>query len=469
MVNYSGMLDRAEIEQKATEFGIHAANVQRDYVFGWLLAGIYSVSNLGGDLILKGGNCFRKAYFPLTRFSNDLDFSTVSNISVERLREEIGKICQYIEAEAGVHFHSDKLRVEQQMEIDSRRTVYGVRAYFDDFYGKPNEFGISVDMDVTEFDRIYLTPQVRFLIHPYSDAEKCRVELRCLKLEELLAGKLKCLLQRRHIADLYDLAHSVIINRDVEVNRVEVLSTFLRKTIFEPAPGVAKALLLDLPLQTLREAWGKYIVCPTRSLIEWDGAIEAFRAFIENLFGPATPGWAAVVYFASPARNMIMDAGVGRRLLKVRYHGFDRMVEPYSLVFKRRQDGVGREYFYAYDRTGGHSGPGIKAFVHSDIEAMEPTTETYEPRYQIELGKAGEYSSKTYFGSPFPRSVVGRARSRSRRSQPHSRWRYVVECNYCGKQFIRSKHNLSLKEHKDGYGNRCLGRTANLIDRRFQQ
>jgi predicted nucleotidyltransferase component of viral defense system len=58
--------------------GVNSSNVQRDYVFGWLLSGIYAQSGLGQQLVLKGGNCLRKAYFPFGRFSTDLDFSVVS-------------------------------------------------------------------------------------------------------------------------------------------------------------------------------------------------------------------------------------------------------------------------------------------------------------------------------------------------------------------------------------------------------
>ena len=72
------MIDRTEIDDKAEEYDIHTSNVQRDYVFGWLLCAIYNNSHLAQRLILKGGNCFRKVYFPDTRFSNDLDFSTQS-------------------------------------------------------------------------------------------------------------------------------------------------------------------------------------------------------------------------------------------------------------------------------------------------------------------------------------------------------------------------------------------------------
>ncbi|MGH9326152.1 MAG: nucleotidyl transferase AbiEii/AbiGii toxin family protein [Terriglobia bacterium] len=79
------MITKDEIEARAAEFNLHAANVERDYVFGWLLAGIYNVSPLKDTLVLKGGNCFRKGYFPHTRFSNDLDFSSTSAIQEESL------------------------------------------------------------------------------------------------------------------------------------------------------------------------------------------------------------------------------------------------------------------------------------------------------------------------------------------------------------------------------------------------
>jgi len=38
------MITKDEVEAKAEEFGLHVANIERDYVFGWLLAGIYGVS-----------------------------------------------------------------------------------------------------------------------------------------------------------------------------------------------------------------------------------------------------------------------------------------------------------------------------------------------------------------------------------------------------------------------------------------
>jgi hypothetical protein len=56
-----------EIEEKAREFRINPADVEKDYVYGWVLNALYTQSTLGNQLVLKGGNGLRKAYLPNTR------------------------------------------------------------------------------------------------------------------------------------------------------------------------------------------------------------------------------------------------------------------------------------------------------------------------------------------------------------------------------------------------------------------
>jgi predicted nucleotidyltransferase component of viral defense system len=106
------MIDRTEIEAKGAEFGIQVANVERDYVFGWLLAAIYGESALRDILILKGGNAFRKAYFETTRFSPDLDFSTQQGIDADFLTRELNRACEVAQERSGVKFDTESTRVE---------------------------------------------------------------------------------------------------------------------------------------------------------------------------------------------------------------------------------------------------------------------------------------------------------------------------------------------------------------------
>ena len=129
------MISREEIEDKSAEFDIHTSNVQRDYVFGWVLAGIYSTCDLKDLLVFKGGSCLRKAYFEKTRFSNDLDFSTTTGLSDEFIKTELEKVCDYVQEHTGVIFQKDRNLVRLKKRADSSKTVSEARLYFRDFYG----------------------------------------------------------------------------------------------------------------------------------------------------------------------------------------------------------------------------------------------------------------------------------------------------------------------------------------------
>jgi hypothetical protein len=54
------MITRDEIDSAAASLSVLPSDVERDYVNGWLLAGIFGVSSLEADLLLKGGNALRK-------------------------------------------------------------------------------------------------------------------------------------------------------------------------------------------------------------------------------------------------------------------------------------------------------------------------------------------------------------------------------------------------------------------------
>jgi len=250
----------------------------------------------------------------------------------------------------------------------------------------------------------------------------------------------------------------VFVNNELSVDRGELVSVFLKKTIFGESPIAAKRLLLGIPLDLLRGFWGK-VVAPAATRFSFDRASELLRDGIEALFAPFGYGAGMALAFYPPElRNPILQAGSEQRLLRLTYHGATRLVEPYSLVYKRRRDGVAQEYFFGWDLTGGNSGPGVKTFFHYDVQHLEITGDTFEPRFEIELAKAGDSSMTGVFvGNRGPRTTRP-SPARSRRPA-----NYTVECSYCGKRFARSRPGTRLNEHKDEYGNRCYGRVGYYV------
>lgn len=443
------MINREEISKKSKELKVHTSHVQRDYIHGWLLSGIFTASDLSDHLCLKGGNAFRKGYFKKARYSPDLDFVTEQRISKDYLLNELKSVISFISDKTGVQFDSTRTRVDEKGSIDKDSKLHKARVYFRDFYGKDSPIIIKVKLDVTEFGKIFLDIQEQDLIHQYSDFGSASTKIRCLKLEELLASKLKCLLQRRHSVDLYDFVNATIIRPVIDIDRSEMVETFLRMTVFDSGPRIVEDLLINLPFQILKGLWEKYLVTPIDASIEFDTAKDKFSNIITDLFGDLPVGSSKYAFFPSELRNPIMQAGIDLTMLEISYKGYQRLVEPYSLKYKRRKDGLAREYFYVYDTTGGRSsGPGIKALVYDGFDYIKNTDKKFEPRFEVELSKSGELPENKFFkGSPRRKSFFG---SSSRK--------YVVECPVCGKRFYRKTRSTKLNPHKNKQGFQCMGR-----------
>ena len=456
------MITDEELRALAEEHNLNEADVQRDYVFGWLISGLYQASALADVLVLKGGNALRKGYFPGTRFSDDLDFTTEHGLDADSLLNELNGVCRFAGDATGVAFDVGRNRIVDEHQIDKQRKVFKVRLYFKDFLSGADHITLSVRMDVTEYDRLYLPAQERQLIHPYSDASGCSTTIRCIKLEEALAEKMKCLLQRRYCFDLFDLAYGAFLTQEIEIDRSEMLGVFFKKTIFGGSPQAAKNLLLDLPLDLFRGYWHT-VVTPSTSRMTFDSAVATLKSGIEALFGEISqrPQMAAA-YFPADLRNPILEAGSERKLLRLTYDGIVRTIEPYELAFKRRKDGIAQEYLYVWDRTGGRSsGPGIKALLNGGVQSIEVLEETFEPQFPVRLSKAGDASTAgTFAAQSRSRAPFRPASIRGRSSRPA---RFLVQCNYCGKQFRRVKRSTRMNKHKDTYGNQCYGRSGTIV------
>jgi predicted nucleotidyltransferase component of viral defense system len=69
------LIDRREILGIAAQTSLAPHVVEKDYVLGWMLAGIYAHEELAENWIFKGGTCLKKCFFETYRFSEDLDFT----------------------------------------------------------------------------------------------------------------------------------------------------------------------------------------------------------------------------------------------------------------------------------------------------------------------------------------------------------------------------------------------------------
>lgn len=95
------VIEKQEISELARELSLDLHVVEKDYVLGWLLAGIAANPELSENWVFKGGTCLKKCYFETYRFSEDLDGtpakgkkrSRTRNAPRFNLRELMFKMC----------------------------------------------------------------------------------------------------------------------------------------------------------------------------------------------------------------------------------------------------------------------------------------------------------------------------------------------------------------------------------------
>lgn len=447
------MIFREEIDEMAQRYDLSPANVQRDYIHGWLLWGIFSKSKLAGKLTLKGGNSLRKGYFENFRYSSDLDFSSEWAIHIEELETEFHSICEVIQEKSGVVFALDKNIVREKRQIDEEKKLFEVKLYFINFYGKKSQVNIKVKVDITEFDRLILPAQQRPLLHPYSDRNECVTSIMCVKLEETIGKKLRCILQRKHIADVFDIVFPV--ENEVEVSIQEVATVFFKVTVFGFSPSIAKGLFIDLPIDDSKEHWDKYIICAEESKIDFSQAKTQLSDFINTIIPDEPEHDFSRTFFPSNTRKYILKAGQSMTLLRICYKGKERLIEPYSLKFKVTKDGRAREYFYAWKVSGASSPPGIRCFLPANLTSIENTDIKFEPRFEVELRKAG---GSEMYGRFSNRLASSRVSSSRRSGSGRNDRKYKFQCSRCDKVFLRKKNNPKMRKHKDKDGYPCHGR-----------
>jgi predicted nucleotidyltransferase component of viral defense system len=108
------MISRQEILDFSRELGLRPDIVEKDYMLGWLLAGISGNEKLRDGWIFKGGTCLKKCYFETYRFSEDLDFTIIAPELIDErfLVDGFKEIAAWIYESAGIEIPRETIRFE---------------------------------------------------------------------------------------------------------------------------------------------------------------------------------------------------------------------------------------------------------------------------------------------------------------------------------------------------------------------
>lgn len=160
------MIDRLEILEFARELGLTPEIVEKDYVLGWLLGGIFNHPALQSTWLFKGGTCLKKCYFETYRFSEDLDFTlrNPEHLTQEFLDTTFPEVAGWIYERCGIEMPPDAITFEIYANPRGKLSVQGRIGY----RGPLQRRGSipRIKLDLTDDERIVLDPIWREVHHP---------------------------------------------------------------------------------------------------------------------------------------------------------------------------------------------------------------------------------------------------------------------------------------------------------------
>lgn len=384
------MIPRSALQARVGEWGLTEEVVEKDYVLGWLLAGIGAHEVLGSTWIFKGGTCLKKCYIETYRFSEDLDFTVLEDgpLAPDDLLPVLTEILDTIEQASGIELTGREPVVKLR---PGGRSAEG-RIYYRGPRSTPGEARVKLDLT---YDEIVVEPPVaRIVTHAYEDDLPGPATVSCYAFAEVFAEKLRALAQRTRPRDLYDVVN-LYRRADLRDDRELVTRILARKCDFKDIPvPTFKSVTVPEKVDELRADWQAMLdhqlpeLPPVDEFVEtlgelfaWIGGAEPVA--LEPVPAVATdePEWippATITRWPGGAPlEQIRFAGNNHLLVDLQYQGSRRLIEPYSL----RRSRAGNLLVYALKHETGE----IRAYRADRIQGVGITDIPFRPSYAIEL------------------------------------------------------------------------------------
>ena len=172
------MITRDEILALADETGLTPNVIEKDYVLGWILAGIFQNNTLRDSWVFKGGTCLKKCYFETYRFSEDLDFTLIdeAHLNEDLLKTEFTNISEWLYEETGIEIPADRLVFDVYKNPREGLSCEG-RIYYSSYFASGKKSWPKIKLDLTVDEVLVMPPVKRKVVHSYSDEPNNGIEI----------------------------------------------------------------------------------------------------------------------------------------------------------------------------------------------------------------------------------------------------------------------------------------------------
>lgn len=397
------MIKKQELLELATDFGLQPNVVEKDYVLGWLLAGIGEHPATQDTWVFKGGTCLKKCFFETYRFSEDLDFTLTdpAHLNEAFLRTMFQEVGEWVYDQTGLVLPPEARKFEVYTNPRGGTSAEGRVGY----RGPLARAGDAprIKLDLTDHERLVLPIDRRHVHHPYSDLPRQGIQVSTYCFEEVFAEKVRALAERLRPRDLYDVVH-LYRRKELNPDLPQLMHALREKCAFKKIDVPDFASIQASPLiAELKVSWAQMLAHQLPVLPLFDG----FWAELPDVFdwlhtradrpvmaempvGVDTDLSWRMPAMASSWRGLAIDApmemirfaAANRLCIELDYHKVNGertkpVVEPYSL--RRTQEGNFLLYCAKAD-TGE-----VRSYRVDRVAGTKVTQRTFTARYLVEL------------------------------------------------------------------------------------
>ena len=234
------MIEATHIHSIAVRQGIESGIVEKDYVLSKVLMSLATVDAFRRTLIFKGGTALKKCFYPQWRFSEDLDFTSRAAMDKTAILSIFGSTIAVC-----VDLFGLPLRVieySQYPRKDGPLVSAQLKIGYDGPLRKSSGQKNNVRIDIAFDENILEIPQLRKVFNAYTDDVEAEVPV--YSLEEIVAEKLRSILQRRKSRDYYDVW--LLLTRHIEdFSHARVRDILYTKCAHRGLPAPALEHFLD--------------------------------------------------------------------------------------------------------------------------------------------------------------------------------------------------------------------------------
>jgi len=265
------MISRSELQRLANRQKVALGTLEKDYILTEVLKALPQVPPLRDLLIFKGGTALRKAYFSHWRYSEDLDFTARQNMPKEGLKEALSTWYSQVEQVSRIQLTTRMLHKPD-----------GYARIRTQFIG-PLSYPGMIFMDLSFDEPLCLAPESRKLLTaPFPDEDR---KVLTYPLEELLAEKMRSLLERGKSRDYYDVWR-LLKEQHPELDFVLLGTVLLKKLTHK---GLTLRDMSDfLPKNTggLKRYWEEDLKQQVTLLPPLDEVLEELQDMLDKLVAP---------------------------------------------------------------------------------------------------------------------------------------------------------------------------------------